>query len=88
MVLAEGLGDEDRQASRDEEGDRGAGAWSGSTPSLTMLRRSRPTSACTVGDDVNMQPFGGGPVPPRTIAAILSRLEAPLGRFAILGNHD
>jgi predicted MPP superfamily phosphohydrolase len=40
------------------------------------------------GDYVNMQPFGGGRVPPRTIAAILSRLEAPLGRFAILGNHD
>ena len=40
------------------------------------------------GDYVNMQPFGGGRVPPRTIAAALSRLEAPLGRFAILGNHD
>jgi transposase len=26
MVLAQGLGDEDRQAPRDEEGDRGAGA--------------------------------------------------------------
>src|SRR5262249_44599489 len=26
VVLAQGLGDEDRQASRDEEGDRGAGA--------------------------------------------------------------
>src|SRR6266536_4638897 len=40
------------------------------------------------GDYVNMQPFGGGRVPPRTTAAALSRLEAPLGRFAILGNHD
>jgi uncharacterized protein len=40
------------------------------------------------GDYVNMQPFGGGRVPPRTIAAALSRLEAPLGRCAILGNHD
>jgi hypothetical protein len=40
------------------------------------------------GDYVNMQLFGGGRVPPRTIAGILSRLEAPLGRFAILGNHD
>jgi len=40
------------------------------------------------GDYVNMQPFGGGRVPPNTIAAILSRLEAPLGRFAVLGNHD
>src|SRR5262249_50952866 len=40
------------------------------------------------GDYVNLQPFGGGRVPPHTIAAILSRLEAPQGRFAILGNHD
>ena len=29
MVLAQGLGDEDRQAPRDEEGDRGAGAPAG-----------------------------------------------------------
>jgi predicted MPP superfamily phosphohydrolase len=40
------------------------------------------------GDYVNMQAFGGGRVPPSRIAAILSRLEAPLGRFAVLGNHD
>jgi uncharacterized protein len=40
------------------------------------------------GDYVNMQLFGGGRVPPRTISAILERLKAPLGSFAILGNHD
>jgi predicted MPP superfamily phosphohydrolase len=40
------------------------------------------------GDYVNLQPFGGGRVPPRIIAALLARIEAPLGRFAILGNHD
>ena len=40
------------------------------------------------GDFVNMQPFGGGRIPPRTIASILARLDAPLGRFAVLGNHD
>ena len=40
------------------------------------------------GDFVNMQPFGGGRIPPRTIAAVLARLKAPLGRFAVLGNHD
>ena len=40
------------------------------------------------GDFVNMQVFGGGRVPPRTIAGILGRLDAPLGRFAVLGNHD
>ena len=31
------------------------------------------------GDYVNMQPFGGGRVPPRVIAAILSRLEGQVG---------
>jgi len=40
------------------------------------------------GDYVNMQPFGGGRIPPRATAAILARLDAPLGRFAVLGNHD
>jgi predicted MPP superfamily phosphohydrolase len=40
------------------------------------------------GDFVNMQPFGGGRLPPRVIAAILARLDAPFGRFAVLGNHD
>jgi uncharacterized protein len=40
------------------------------------------------GDFVNMQPFGGGRIPPRTVASILARLDAPLGRFAVLGNHD
>jgi predicted MPP superfamily phosphohydrolase len=40
------------------------------------------------GDFVNMQMFGGGRIAPRAVAAILARLDAPLGRFAILGNHD
>ena len=40
------------------------------------------------GDFVNMQPFGGGRVPPRAVAAVLAKLDAPLGRFAVLGNHD
>jgi uncharacterized protein len=40
------------------------------------------------GDFVNMQMFGGGRLAPRAVAAILARLDAPLGRFAILGNHD
>jgi uncharacterized protein len=40
------------------------------------------------GDFVNMQFFGGGRLPPHTIAAILAQLTAPLGRFAVLGNHD
>ena len=40
------------------------------------------------GDFVNMQPFGGGRLAPHVIAAILAGLDAPLGRFAVLGNHD
>ena len=40
------------------------------------------------GDYVNMQLFGGGRVPPRIIAGILSRIAAPCGRFGVLGNHD
>lgn len=47
-----------------------------------------PDLALYGGDYVNMQPFGDGRVPPRVIAAILARLQAPSGRFAILGNHD
>jgi predicted MPP superfamily phosphohydrolase len=47
-----------------------------------------PDLALYGGDFVNMMPFGGGRVPPSTTAAILARLEAPLGRFAVLGNHD
>ena len=40
------------------------------------------------GDFVNMQLCGGGRVPPRVVAAILAHLDAPLGCFAVLGNHD
>jgi predicted MPP superfamily phosphohydrolase len=40
------------------------------------------------GDFVNMQMFGGGRLAPATIGAILARIEAPLGRLAVLGNHD
>jgi uncharacterized protein len=40
------------------------------------------------GDYMNMQLFGGGRVPPKIIAGILSRIAAPCGRFGVLGNHD
>jgi uncharacterized protein len=48
----------------------------------------RPDLVLYGGDFVNMMAFGGGRVPPRVIAPILAALEAPFGRFAILGNHD
>jgi predicted MPP superfamily phosphohydrolase len=40
------------------------------------------------GDFVNMIPFGGGRVPPAAVAEVLAHLPAPLGRIAVIGNHD
>ncbi len=48
----------------------------------------RPDLVLLGGDFINMQPFGGGRIPPRTVAAILGELHTPLGAFAVLGNHD
>jgi predicted MPP superfamily phosphohydrolase len=48
----------------------------------------RPDLVLYGGDFVNMQLFGGGRVPPSTIAIVLGELRAPLGAFAVLGNHD
>ena len=47
-----------------------------------------PDLALFGGDFVNMIPFGGGRVPPHVIARLLGALNAPLGRLAVLGNHD
>jgi predicted MPP superfamily phosphohydrolase len=47
-----------------------------------------PDIALLGGDFVNMMPFGGGRVPPFVIARALARLAPPLGRAAVLGNHD
>src|SRR5262249_28619976 len=48
----------------------------------------RPDLVLFGGDYVNLQWIGGGRIPPNTIAAVLARTRAPLGRYAILGNHD
>jgi predicted MPP superfamily phosphohydrolase len=55
---------------------------------MAEAARHRPDLVLYGGDFVNMMAFGGGRVPPRVIAAILATLDAPLGRFAVLGNHD
>lgn len=49
---------------------------------------ARPDLVLLGGDYMNMQPLGGGRVSPRRIAAILAGIDAPLGRVAVLGNHD
>jgi predicted MPP superfamily phosphohydrolase len=61
------------------------------TRHLLIMRSAaalRPDLVLFGGDYVNMTLFGGGRVPPRTIARMLSRLTGRHGRFAILGNHD
>lgn len=48
----------------------------------------KPDVICLLGDYVAAAPSPGLPEAPEKIAAVLSRLEAPLGVHAILGNHD
>jgi predicted MPP superfamily phosphohydrolase len=68
------------------------GSHAGDVARLAAIVREaaafKPDIALYGGDFVNMQWFGGGRIPPHTIAALLARLDAPLGRFAVLGNHD
>jgi uncharacterized protein len=55
---------------------------------VAEARTFAPDLVLLGGDFVNMQPFGGGRVPPRAVAAILAGLHGTHGRFAVLGNHD
>lgn len=68
------------------------GSHSGDVARLTRIvaeaARDKPDLVLYGGDYVNLIPFGGGRVPPETVGAILGRLDAPLGRVAVLGNHD
>ena len=49
--------------------------------------RSGPTYLL-LGDYLDSTHFGSGRADPDEIAARAGRLDAPLGRFAVLGNHD
>ena len=55
---------------------------------VATINQRKPDMVLLLGDYVNMQPFGGGRIPPSVIAAILEALQTPLGTFAVLGNHD
>lgn len=48
----------------------------------------RPDLVLLGGDFVNMMLFGGGRIAPDIIVTMLAQLRAPLGSFAVLGNHD
>ncbi|HVI19482.1 MAG TPA: metallophosphoesterase, partial [Gaiellales bacterium] len=55
---------------------------------VALLNDQRPDLICLLGDYLDSTHFGKGRADPGAIAAELARLDAPLGRFAVLGNHD
>lgn len=55
---------------------------------VALTQKARPDLVLLAGDFVIDGVKGGRFVPPREIAARLARLRAPLGTYAVLGNHD
>jgi predicted MPP superfamily phosphohydrolase len=72
--------------------DLHAGSQSGDVARLTAIVHEaasyQPDLVLHGGDFMNMAPIGGGRLSPTAIARVMGRLHAPLGRFAVLGNHD
>ena len=55
---------------------------------VAEINQGKPQVVVLLGDYVIQGVRGGKFVPPETIAAKLSALRAPLGVYAVLGNHD
>ncbi len=55
---------------------------------VALTNRSDPDLVVLLGDFVVHGIVGGTRIPPERIAPVLSNLEAPLGVWAVLGNHD
>lgn len=55
---------------------------------VDLANAQKPDLTVLLGDYVCTHPFVSGYVPPGAWAEQLARLEAPLGVYAILGNHD
>jgi predicted MPP superfamily phosphohydrolase len=55
---------------------------------VARTNAARPDLVLVAGDLVIQDVMGGRFVPPEEIATALSRLRAPLGVYAVLGNHD
>jgi predicted MPP superfamily phosphohydrolase len=55
---------------------------------VARVNQARPHVVLLAGDYVVSGVRGGEFVPPETTASILAKLEAPIGVFAVLGNHD
>jgi predicted MPP superfamily phosphohydrolase len=55
---------------------------------VERVSAARPHLVLLAGDYVIDGVLGGNFVPPETTASVLGNLEAPLGVYAVLGNHD
>jgi uncharacterized protein len=55
---------------------------------VQRLNDEAPDVMLLLGDYIDAHPLWGGRVPPEEIARELGALRAPLGVFAVLGNHD
>src|SRR5271157_6606287 len=55
---------------------------------VDLANAQKPDLTVLLGDYVCTHPFVSGYVPPGAWAEQLARLKAPLGVYAILGNHD
>ena len=55
---------------------------------VRRVNRERPDLVALLGDYVDPKVVFGGEVPPEEVADRLGDLRAPLGVFAVLGNHD
>jgi predicted MPP superfamily phosphohydrolase len=73
-------------------GDLHAGSpWTGTAKLRRVVRamnEARPDVIVLLGDYVIQDVIGGRFMPPETIAGELRSLHAPLGVFAVIGNHD
>jgi predicted MPP superfamily phosphohydrolase len=55
---------------------------------VNLANAQKPDLTVLLGDYVGTHPFVSGYVPPGAWGKQLARLEAPLGVYSILGNHD
>ncbi|MEA2481691.1 MAG: uncharacterized protein QOJ07_3613 [Thermoleophilaceae bacterium] len=55
---------------------------------VARVNAARPDLVVLLGDYADPNVVGGHRVEPGRVAAELARLEAPLGRYAVLGNND
>lgn len=55
---------------------------------IDLINAQAPDIVLLVGDFMNTQFFGGGRIPPETIAKQTAKIDSRLGLYAVLGNHD